>query len=52
VINDIENRLPEVPFTMEGAKLELKEPVDTVTDRRIHDRWKRQAQGGSGTPSG
>ncbi len=40
VINEIETRLPERPFTAEWAALKPQEELDAVTRRRIRDRWK------------
>ena len=42
VINDIETRLVERPFTDEWAALKPREHDDRVTKRRIRDRWKKK----------
>lgn len=42
VINEIETRLPEQPFTVEWAALKPQEDPEAVTKRKIRDHWKRK----------
>ena len=42
VINEIESRLSERPFTAEWAALNPPEDPDAVTPRTLRNRWKRK----------
>lgn len=40
VINEMENRLPEKPFTTEWAALKPEDDANKVTKRKIRERWR------------